>query len=130
MHALSGPFTLPKESSLNANPTAPHGPHYDSAPYPPTPGRSFLEPILLVTLFAPPERLSAAAALAALYYFALAHQADFDVRWCRGAVAERIVAPWVAALRARGAAVLGGRRVAEVARVDGAEGGSESGAFR
>lgn len=30
--------------------------------------------MLLVTLFAPPEELSAAAALGALYYFVLAHQ--------------------------------------------------------
>jgi hypothetical protein len=45
--------------------------------------RSFLEPVLLVTLFAPPEALSAAAALGALHYFALAHQDDWDVRWCR-----------------------------------------------
>ena len=36
--------------------------------------REFLEPILLVTLFAPGHKLSAAAALDALYYFALAHQ--------------------------------------------------------
>ncbi len=43
----------------------------------------FLAPMLLVTLFAPPEQLSAAAALGALNYFVLAHQADFDVRWCR-----------------------------------------------
>jgi hypothetical protein len=34
----------------------------------------FLEPILLVTLFAPASEVSAAAALGALYYFALAHQ--------------------------------------------------------
>ena len=36
--------------------------------------REFLEPMLLVTLFAPASQLSAAAALAALYYFVLAHQ--------------------------------------------------------
>jgi hypothetical protein len=39
--------------------------------------------MLLVTLFAPPTELSAAAALGTLYYFALAHQADWDVQWCR-----------------------------------------------
>lgn len=48
--------------------------------------KSFLEPMLLVTLFAPPTQLSAAAALGALYYFALAHQDDWDVRWCRGSI--------------------------------------------
>ena len=39
--------------------------------------REFLEPMLLVTLFAPASQLSAAAALAALYYFVLAHQVQF-----------------------------------------------------
>lgn len=34
----------------------------------------FLCPMLMVTLFAPGHKLSAAAALDALYYFALAHQ--------------------------------------------------------
>ena len=36
--------------------------------------REFLEPMLLVTLFAPGAQLSAAAALATLYYFVLARQ--------------------------------------------------------
>ena len=36
--------------------------------------RDFLNPILLVTLFLPGEKVSAAAALGALYYFALANQ--------------------------------------------------------
>lgn len=76
--------------------------------------REFLEPMLLVTLFVPPEKLSAAAALGALYYFVLAHQPDFDVRWCRGAVGEVIFAPWLRWLQQRGATVLGGRRVTEV----------------
>ncbi|KAI5076274.1 hypothetical protein GOP47_0008339 [Adiantum capillus-veneris] len=40
--------------------------------------KEFLEPMLLITLFAPPEQLSAAAALAALYFYVLAHQPDFD----------------------------------------------------
>jgi len=40
----------------------------------------FLDPMLLAILFAPGTQLSAAAALDALYYFVLAHQADFDVR--------------------------------------------------
>ena len=42
--------------------------------------------MLLVGLFAPGEQCSAAAALGMLYYFILAHQPDFDVRWCRGTV--------------------------------------------
>eukprot|EP00898_Chlorokybus_atmophyticus_P004548 jgi/Chlat1/5094/Chrsp33S05020 len=74
----------------------------------------FLQPILLVTLFAPAEKLSASAALGALYYYVLAHQADFDVRWCKGSVAERIFTPWVNKLRAQGAQITGGRLVEKV----------------
>ncbi|GLC50560.1 hypothetical protein PLESTB_000393300 [Pleodorina starrii] len=74
----------------------------------------FLEPMLLVTLFAPGHKLSAAAALDALYYFALAHQPDFDTRWCRGSVSERILVPFAERLRSRGVALLGGRRVLEL----------------
>ncbi|XP_068646798.1 uncharacterized protein [Aristolochia californica] len=52
-------------------------------------------PILQVGLFAPAEQCSAAAALGMLYYFILAHQQDFDVKWCRGTVKEKIFNPWV-----------------------------------
>lgn len=38
----------------------------------------FLRPTLLVGLFAPPEQLSAASVLETLYFYALAHQNDFD----------------------------------------------------
>lgn len=34
-------------------------------------------------LFAPPEQISAACMLETLYFYALAHQNDFDVSWCR-----------------------------------------------
>jgi hypothetical protein len=50
--------------------------HYD-APRPTPPARS---PTLLVGLFAPPEDISAAVCLETLYYYALAHQNNFDVR--------------------------------------------------
>jgi len=56
--------------------------------------RESFEPMLLVGLFAPGEQCSAAAALGMLYYFILAHQADFDVVWCRGTVGEKIFKPW------------------------------------
>ncbi|CAN0459317.1 unnamed protein product, partial [Ascophyllum nodosum] len=46
--------------------------------------REAFEPMLLVGLFAPGEQCSAAGALGMLYFFILAHQADFDVKWCRG----------------------------------------------
>lgn len=50
--------------------------------------RDFLEPTLLVALFAPPEELSAAETLNALYYYALKTQSSFvriDVFFFSGA---------------------------------------------
>jgi len=41
----------------------------------------FLAPTLLVGLFKPPHELSAAVAMELLYFYALAHQTSFDVRW-------------------------------------------------
>mmetsp|Transcript_22168 Transcript_22168/g.66547 ORF Transcript_22168/g.66547 Transcript_22168/m.66547 type:complete len:352 (+) Transcript_22168:144-1199(+) len=47
----------------------------------------FLKPTLLVGLFKPPEELSAAVTMELLYFYALAHQTSFDVRWlARGTV--------------------------------------------
>lgn len=43
----------------------------------------FLRPTLLVGLFKPPEELSAAVTMELLYYYALAHQTSFDVRWLK-----------------------------------------------
>ncbi|WIA19763.1 hypothetical protein OEZ85_005677 [Tetradesmus obliquus] len=74
----------------------------------------FLAPMLLVTLFAPPTELSAAAALGALYYFALAHQPDFDVRWCKGPIGELIFSPLVSRLQSLGVTILGGRRAQQL----------------
>ena len=54
----------------------------------------FLRPILLVGLFKPPEELSAAVTMELLYYYALAHQDSFDVRWIQaGSIAEQLIAP-------------------------------------
>ncbi|MEA5582657.1 FAD-dependent oxidoreductase [Nodularia harveyana UHCC-0300] len=64
------------------------------------------EPMLLVGLFAPGEQCSAAATLGMLYFFILAHQADFDVVWCRGTVGEKIFRPWVERIEKAGAKVL------------------------
>ncbi len=75
------------------------------------------EPMLLVGLFAPGEQCSAAAALGMLYYFILAHQPDFDVRWCRGTVGEMIFRPWVNQIEAAGGCILANHRVTDV-RVD------------
>ncbi|ASC70414.1 Amino-oxidase [Halomicronema hongdechloris C2206] len=72
------------------------------------------EPMLLVGLFAPGEQCSAAAALGMLYYFILAHQPDFDVRWCRGTVGETIFRPWVQAIEAAGGRLLANHRVSDL----------------
>lgn len=54
----------------------------------------FLRPILLVGLFKPPEELSAAVTMELLYYYALAHQDSFDVRWIKSrSIAELLIAP-------------------------------------
>ena len=54
----------------------------------------FLRPTLLVGLFKPPEELSAAVTMELLYYYALAHQDSFDVRWIRSkSIAEQLIAP-------------------------------------
>ncbi|BAY32043.1 amine oxidase [Nostoc carneum NIES-2107] len=72
------------------------------------------EPMLLVGLFAPGEQCSAAATLGMLYFFILAHQADFDVVWCRGTVGEKIFSPWVNRIEKAGAKVLSQKRVTDV----------------
>ena len=54
----------------------------------------FLRPILLVGLFKPPEELSAAVTMELLYYYALAHQDSFDVRWIKcKSIGEQLLAP-------------------------------------
>ncbi|GAB4822730.1 hypothetical protein N2152v2_009776 [Parachlorella kessleri] len=74
----------------------------------------FLKPTMLVGLFAPPEELSAAVAIETLYFYALAHQADFDVCWCKGSVSDRIFLPLVDRIRSAGGKVQGGRLVTGV----------------
>ena len=73
----------------------------------------FLRPILLVGLFKPPEELSAAVTMELLYYYALAHQDSFDVRWINGSsIAEQLIAPLADRLIARHQlTVLGGTLV-------------------
>lgn len=54
----------------------------------------FIRPTLLVGLFKPPEELSAAVAMELLYYYALAHQDSFDVRWVSNkTIAESMINP-------------------------------------
>jgi hypothetical protein len=62
--------------------------------------------------------ISAAAALGALYYYVLAHQADFDVCWCKGSVAEAIFKPWLEQMNSQGCRVLGNNRVVDVIHDD------------
>jgi uncharacterized protein with NAD-binding domain and iron-sulfur cluster len=76
--------------------------------------RESFEPMLLVGLFAPGERCSAAAALGMLYYFILAHQPDFDVVWCRGTVGAQIFRPWCDRIEQSGGRILTNRRVTDV----------------
>merc|ERR1719247_409766 len=54
----------------------------------------FIRPTLLVGLFKPPEELSAAVSMELLYFYALAHQTAFDVRWIKSrSISELIIAP-------------------------------------
>ena len=73
----------------------------------------FLRPILLVGLIKPPEELSAAVTMELLYYYALAHQDSFDVRWIKGrSIAEQLIAPLAERLISRHQlTVLGGTLV-------------------
>ncbi|KAL9266100.1 hypothetical protein AKJ16_DCAP14576 [Drosera capensis] len=51
--------------------------------------RDVIDPLLEVRLFAPAEQCSAAATLAVLYYYVLAHQKDLDTLVCWGTVREK-----------------------------------------
>lgn len=91
------------------------------------------QPLLHVLPMAPGYDVSAAAALSCFHVFALQSRGAFDVRWPRGAISERIFAPWQKRLEERGRVQLqGGARVRSISRreesermrveVDGAEG--------
>lgn len=47
-------------------------------------------------------------------YYALAHQDSFDVCWCRGSIAEKILAPMVKKIEAQGGRVLASHAVEDV----------------
>ena len=76
----------------------------------------FIRPTLLVGLFKPPEELSALVVMELLYYYALAHQDSFDVRWIKnGTVADSLILPLADMLQEdHGLNVLGGCRVGEI----------------
>jgi len=82
----------------------------------------FLKPTLLVGLFKPPEELSAAVTMELLYFYALAHQTSFDVRWLKkGTVGETLVRPLVANLVAEYGLTVRGSCFAEGLVLEGDE---------
>lgn len=77
----------------------------------------FIKPTLLVGLFKPPEELSALVVMELLYYYALAHQDSFDVRWIKnGTVSSSLIAPLAKELQGEkyNLTVKGGCRVQEI----------------
>lgn len=94
----------------------------------------FIKPTLLVGLFKPPEELSALVVMELLYYYALAHQDSFDVRWIKnGTVADSLIRPLAQRLminndeggemkNSNGLKVLGGCRVKEISLTKGLDG--------
>lgn len=76
------------------------------------------EPMLLVGLFAPGEQCSASGAIGMLYFFILAHQADFDVVWPRGTVGRLIFDPWVTKMEQNGVTIRTSTRLSDVVESD------------
>ena len=78
----------------------------------------FIRPTLLVGLFKPPEELSAAVTMELLYFYALAHQTSFDVKWMkRKSISELIIGPLAASLQEKFPGkleVVGGSRVTKL----------------
>ena len=77
-------------------------------------------PRRLVGLFKPPEELSALVVMELLYYYALAHQDSFDVRWIKnGTVADSLIQPLAERLEGEhGLIIKGGTRVTSMSRLD------------
>eukprot|EP01025_Chloroclados_australasicus_P068224 TRINITY_DN9466_c0_g2_i7.p1 TRINITY_DN9466_c0_g2~~TRINITY_DN9466_c0_g2_i7.p1 ORF type:complete len:590 (+),score=61.68 TRINITY_DN9466_c0_g2_i7:127-1770(+) len=73
----------------------------------------FILPLMLVGLFAPPEELSAASVIETFYFYTLAHQQDFDVKWCKGAIADRIFKPLKEKIISYGGKIKGGQFVVD-----------------
>ena len=75
----------------------------------------FIRPTLLVGLFKPPEELSAAVTMELLYFYALAHQTSFDVKWIKNkSIGENIISPLAKRLKEKypgKLTVVGGARV-------------------
>jgi uncharacterized protein with NAD-binding domain and iron-sulfur cluster len=73
-----------------------------------------VSPLLHVLPMCPAYDCSAAAALSCFHVFALQSRGAFDVRWCRGSIAEKIFGPWQTQLERRGVAITGGARVSSI----------------
>ena len=69
------------------------------------------EPMILTGLFAPGAECSAAAALGMAYFFVLANQNAFDVRWCKGNIGTCIMDPWVQYLKSKNVTFLTSTKV-------------------
>ena len=71
-------------------------------------------------MFKPPEELSALVVMELLYYYALAHQDSFDVRWIRnGTVSDSLIAPLAQKLQKdHDLNVQGGCRVTSISLID------------
>jgi uncharacterized protein with NAD-binding domain and iron-sulfur cluster len=81
----------------------------------------FLRPTLLVGLFKPPEELSAAVTMELLYFYALAHQTSFDVRWlARGTVQTTLLKPLADKLQEMGVEIRPRTFVTQLAYEDSA----------
>jgi hypothetical protein len=74
----------------------------------------------LVGLFKPPEELSALVVMELLYYYALAHQDSFDVRWIKnGTVADSLIQPLAERLEGDYELnIMGGSRVTSISQLD------------
>ena len=83
----------------------------------------FIRPTLLVGLFKPAEELSAAVVMELLYYYALAHQTSFDVRWIKEkSIAEKIISPLSGLLESKyGLQVIGNSRVDSLHMAEGGD---------
>lgn len=75
--------------------------------------RDIFDPLLEVRLYAPAEQVSAAATLAVLCYYVVAHQKNLDFVLCRGSVKEKIFEPWIDSLKSKGCEFRKGRGVTD-----------------
>ena len=78
-----------------------------------------VSPLLHVLPMCPAYDCSAAAALSCFHVFALQSRGAFDVRWCRGSIAEKIFGPWQTQLERRGVVITGGARVSSIEKNEG-----------